>query len=350
NRKWGKNDFITFAGVIAARLHYIRASYKWTKNETRVANYLTEEITAMNASSVYKEFLKKLLLNSNSLIQLFKDNDVDENLNRNSSEGDEFLMKSVIIHLIILHASIPNNASPLAAYLHQLQACRNDFILTSPSDVEGVVMNAVASVRNSDEGSGDGVTRYQCKCGEKFFVFDCWNFGKPKERPSISGKCINCKRVIGYGSIEGEYSRLDRSLIKSVPINHESGYIVEQISTEKTQNVRMMTPQAYRILHLFVHALLGASVPSSIASEFFAKNGNNAGDTMEHCLRNIRNDWRVLKEIFNCNNEQLALILHSIIFSMTENPSLDEWKLDTPEKREEWENKFSIDLNFSVSN
>ncbi|CAG8497455.1 18961_t:CDS:2 [Racocetra fulgida] len=279
NRTLNKNDLITFAGVIAARLHYIRASYKWTKNEKRVANYLTKEITAMNASSVYKEFLKKLLLNSNSLIQLFKDNEVDENLNRNDSEGDEFLMKSVIIHLIIVHASIPNNASPLAAYLHQLQACRNDFILT----------------------------------------------------------------IIGNGSTQGDYTRLDGRRITSVPINHEPGYIVEQISTEKTQNVRMMTPQAYRILHLFVHALLGASVPSSIASEFFARNGNNAGDTMKHCLRNIRNDWKVLKEIFNCNNEQLALILHSIIFSMTEKSSSDEWKLDTPEKREDLHAYYMID-------
>ncbi|RIB14140.1 hypothetical protein C2G38_2196006 [Gigaspora rosea] len=91
---------------------------------------------------------------------------------------------------------------------------------------------------------------------------------------SITSKCLGlgCERVIGYGSNADDYTRMDTDKIKSVSINHEPGYIVEQISTEKTHNVRMMTPQAYRILHLFVHTLLGASVPSSIATNFFAKN------------------------------------------------------------------------------
>ncbi|CAG8446787.1 12137_t:CDS:2 [Gigaspora rosea] len=110
NRSLKKNDLVTFAGVIAARLHFVRATREWTNNETKVANYLTK--TRMPHHEV-----------------------------------DELLMKSVIVHLIILHASIPNDGSPLAAYLHKLQVCENDFILACPSDVEGVVMNAVASFR-----------------------------------------------------------------------------------------------------------------------------------------------------------------------------------------------------------
>ncbi|CAG8500690.1 21661_t:CDS:2 [Dentiscutata erythropus] len=308
------------------------------QKEEKVAAYLTKEIDTMDVSPKYKEIIKMLLSNSNSLIQFLKDNEVDE-----------LLIKSVIVHLLILHASIPSDASPLAAYLHQLQVCENDFILTCPSDVEGVVMNTVASFRNED-GAGSGVTRYRCKCGEIFIVLDCGSFSNPEERApekySISSKCLKCKGVIGYGSIEGEYTRLDAKKITSVEIKHDPGYIVEQISTEKTHNVRMMTPQAYRILHLFVHTLLGASIPSSIASKFFAKNGNNAGDTMEHCLNNIRNDWKILKEIFHCNDEQLALI-HSIISSLIKESTSDEWRLDTPEKREEWEDEFSRDHDIS---
>ncbi|CAG8615607.1 17759_t:CDS:2, partial [Gigaspora rosea] len=279
-----KNDLVTFAGVIAARLHFVRGSREWTSNETRVFNYLTREIENMNAPSMYKEVLKKLILNSNSLVQLLINNEIGPNNN----EVDEFLMKSVIVHLIILHASIPNNASPLAAYLHNLQVCENDFILACPSDVEGVVMNAVASFRD-EEGAADGVVRYRCKCGEIFVVLDCGGFSNPGEqqrnpkKKSITSKCLGlgCERVIGYGSNADDYTRMDTDKIKSVSINHEPGYIVEQISTEKTHNVRMMTPQAYRILHLFVHTLLGASVPSSIATNFFAKNGNSAGKLQE---------------------------------------------------------------------
>ncbi|KAF0542090.1 e3 ubiquitin-protein ligase [Gigaspora margarita] len=339
NRSLKKNDLVTFAGVIAALLHHVRASREWTNNETRVANYLTREIENMDAPSVYKEILNKLILNSNSLIQLLINNEIGPNNN------EELLMKSVIVHLIILHASIPNDASPLAAYLHKLQVCENDFILACPSDVEGVVMNAVASF-SKEKGAEQGVVR----CGEMFVVLDCGGFSNPDEQKrdptkiSISSKCLYCKRVIGYGSIEGDYTRMDTSQIKSVSINHEPGYIVEQISAEKTHNVRMMTPQAYRILHLFVHTLIGASVPSSIATNFFAKNGNSAGDTMKHCLDNIRNDWKILKEFFDCDNdENLALILHSIISSIINESASNEWRLDTPEKREEWEDKFSKD-------
>ncbi|KAF0502312.1 e3 ubiquitin-protein ligase [Gigaspora margarita] len=101
----------------------------------------------------------------------------------------------------------------------------------------------------------------------------------------------------------------------------------------------MMTPQAYRILHLFVHTILCSSASSSVT--FFAKNGNNTGDTIAHCLNNIRNDWKILKVIYDCNDEQLALILHSIIFSMFKELSSQEWRLNTPEKRENWEDQFS---------
>ncbi|CAG8583356.1 25855_t:CDS:2, partial [Dentiscutata erythropus] len=282
------NDLVIFAGVIAARLHLMRTLYEWTNDEKRIVNYLTKEIRSMNAPSVYKEILEKLLLNSNSLIQLINDD-------------DELFMKTVIVHLIIVHASIPSDASPLAAYLHQLQVCQDDFILTCPSDVEGVVMNAIASF-------------------------------------SFSSKCLNCKRTIGHGSTTCK--RLDEQKITSFPIKHEPGYISEPISAEKTHNVRMLTPKPYRILHLFVHALLGASVPSSITSKFFAKNGNNADNQMKLCLVNIRNDWNILKERFDCSNEQLALILHSIISSMINEPA-SSWRLDTPEKREEWEYQFS---------
>ncbi|CAG8448575.1 852_t:CDS:2 [Dentiscutata erythropus] len=342
NKLLQKNDLVTFAGVIVVRLHYIRASRKWTDNEKRIVNCLTTEIEAMNVSPIYKNMLKKLLSNSNSLIQLLEEDEVSPEDNT----IDEFLMKSVIVHLIILHSSIQNDTSPLAAYLHQLQVCQNDFILTCPSDVEGVVMNAVASFRD-DNGAESGVTRYRCICGEKFIVLDCGDFAKPGERNSISisGKCLKCKKVIGYGSIEGDYTRLDAKKITSVPIKHDPGYIVKRISNEKTHNVRMMTPQAYRILHLFVHTLLGASVPSSIASKFFAKNGNSVGCPMKYCLNHIRNDWKILKEIFNCNNEQLALILHSVISSMIKKPASYEWRLDTPEKREEWEFQFSKEID-----
>ncbi|CAG8665995.1 28125_t:CDS:2 [Gigaspora margarita] len=264
NQPLTKNDLVIFAGVIAARLHYIRASRELTVYEKRIIKYLIEETTTMNASPAYKEIFRKLLLNTNPLIQLLNENEV----NRVNNEVNEFFMKSVIVHLLIVHASIPNNASPLAAYLHQLQGCQNDFILTCPSDVGGVVMNAMAS------GTGGGVTRYQCVCGEIFFVEDCGNFGKPEERPSesVSGRCLFCKRLIGYGSNQNDYKRLDSGKVTSVPINHKSGYIVEQIATEKTHNVRMMTPQAYRILHLFVHTILCSSAPSSVTSQFFAKN------------------------------------------------------------------------------
>ncbi|CAG8746600.1 17458_t:CDS:1, partial [Dentiscutata heterogama] len=55
----------------------------------------------------------------------------------------------------------------------------------------------------------------------------------------------------------------------------------------------------------------------------------------------IENDWLKLTLLFDCDDETLAIILHSILRSMSESQIEIAARLDTVEKRQAWENEFT---------
>lgn len=57
-------------------------------------------------------------------------------------------------------------------------------------------------------------------------------------------------------------------------------------------------------------------------------------------MGHIKNDWNVLKRILNLSDENLALLLHSILDSMTKQPPKNS-TLKISADREEWEKYFS---------
>ncbi|CAG8520691.1 7447_t:CDS:2 [Acaulospora colombiana] len=264
------NDRISFAGMVATHLHVIRASREWTEYEVSLVEFLGEKVEAMDNLRGYKEMLKKLLLNENLLIQLSAD-----------TPNTQLFITSVIVHIMMLHASISEDANPLAAYFHKLQDFNKSSILTCPSDMEGVVLNAIASDR-TQEGAKDGVTS--------------------------NGKCANCKEPIGSGSTGSV--RLDQAKITSVEIKHLPGYIIEQTNKPQQSGDKI-----------------------------------NIGDIVQYCLGHIRNDWEVLgKQIINCSDERLSLILHAILLEMYKGIMSNECRrnsLNTPEGREMWEDEFT---------
>ncbi|CAG8439230.1 10104_t:CDS:10 [Acaulospora colombiana] len=113
----------------------------------------------------------------------------------------------------------------------------------------------------------------------------------------------------------------------------KKGYLVEQGTREHAKNVRKMTPISYRILHLFVHVLITASESSTTIF-------NNV-NPVEYCLDHVIKDWEVLKALLNCNNENLALILHDILLSMAQDNSSLNSMLRTKEERTNWELYFT---------
>ncbi|CAG8605014.1 8472_t:CDS:2, partial [Diversispora eburnea] len=243
-------------------------------------------------------------------------------------DNNTIFIKSVIAHTIILHASMNPNVSPLTTLLHRLETCQNMYILSCISDTEAYVLSAILE--------REIVTRYICECGYKYVI---GNSG----HALTEQRCPGCKvRMLGGTMfvLHAGNKKLDENPLRSLVTNDISGYIGETPNQDIGYCVRSMPPTSFRILHLFVHILIGASSPSTIATNFLQKNNQVATNTEHYCLEHIQNDWNILKQILNCSDENLALTLHSILANMTQNPPPSS-NLNTPDQREEWETQFT---------
>ncbi|PKC14796.1 hypothetical protein RhiirA5_495093 [Rhizophagus irregularis] len=307
---------LSLMGLIFVRLHASRASREWQHSEVQIADFLTKELAGMNNLNLpFKTIATKILSNQQPILQI-----------KPKICNTDLFIKTVITHIIALHASVEPSSSQLAMYLHKLEGCQNLFILTCISDMESVLLNAV----------NEQVTRYVCKCGFKYFVGNCGNVVEVS-------KCLKCRNTIGgpsYGQPAAGNTRLDASPVTRVTVNDQTGYIGEPVDKNPYHTVRSLTPISYRILHLIIHALIGASSPQP-ALAFLQKNNVVATDAEKYCMDHIRNDWSVLKDLLNCSDENLALIFHSLISLMMEKPPLPNQQIKTSAERENWETEFS---------
>ncbi|CAJ0628335.1 12323_t:CDS:10 [Entrophospora sp. SA101] len=282
---------IAFGGLLIHRMHLVRASEEWNSEYENISKDFMTEINGMNTlSPPYQNIIGNILENKQPFLQL----------NTNVTY-EHLLIKSVIGHIVILHSSIPADSSPLTVYLNSLENCHAHFLLTLPTDNVSVIMNAITS----------------------------------KEK--ITSTCPQCKNAIGgerYEIAPGN-QKLDVNPIINATIVNQPGYVEDQIETGIGHTVRSMQPNAYRILHLMVHALIGSS---NNAKNFLKKITNNVE---EYCFRHIENDWNVLKKIFNCNDENLALLLHLILTELTKKIPDGASLIKTPAQRDEWEMQFS---------
>ncbi|CAG8501288.1 19530_t:CDS:2 [Dentiscutata erythropus] len=119
-------SLIALIGFIISRLHIIRASRDWTEEEKKIAEFLKEKVDHSSVpSTIYKQTINNIISNNHSLLRI----------NQNVTNS-ELLVKSVIGHVIALHASIPAESTPLAYMLHNLNNCSDLFIPTCVSDTE----------------------------------------------------------------------------------------------------------------------------------------------------------------------------------------------------------------------
>ncbi|CAG8457944.1 2929_t:CDS:1 [Racocetra fulgida] len=152
-----------------------------------------------------------------------------------------------------------------------------------------------------------------------------------------SRTCPKCGTKIGgehHVAAEGQ-TRLSPGQVQNVITNSDKrGYIMESGSLDQSKSVREMTTSSYRILHLFIHALIAVSP----FSQTFLK---NISDPIAHCMDHVNKDWDVLKTTLNCNDEDLALILHDILHSMSEDKQFSTPTLSTTQARMTWEGRFT---------
>ncbi|CAG8450066.1 601_t:CDS:10, partial [Dentiscutata heterogama] len=311
-------SLIALIGFIISRLHVIRASRDWTEEEKKIAEFLKEKVDHLSVpSTIYKQTINNIISNNHSLLRI----------NQNVTNS-ELLVKSVIGHVIALHASIPAESTPLAYMLHNLNNCSDLFIPTCVSDIEALIISAVIQ-------SGQ-VTRYSCECGYKYVIADC---GKAY---SI-GTCPECKKVIGghnHISAPGQKKLDSNPITNTIAARDKPGYIMESESPSMLHCLRSLTPVSYRILHLFVHVIIGAWAHTSIAKSFLDKNNQANTNVSTYCMGHITNDWNVLLRILNTSHENLALLLHSILDLMTNSPPKNT-SLRKAADRKEWESYFS---------
>ncbi|PKY44032.1 hypothetical protein RhiirA4_541542 [Rhizophagus irregularis] len=289
-------------------------SREWRHSEVQSADFLTKELTGINLSNSFKTIATNILSNKQPLLQI-----VNPEIN-----NTDLFIKSVISHIFAFHALVEPNSSQLAMYLHNIQNCQNMFILTCMSDVVSMVLNAIPEVK----------TRYSCKCGYIYIVAECGNVVQ-------AGKCPNCGSTIGgttYNKPETGNTRLDAGPVHQIAVNDQSGYIGETVNQDLYHSVRSLTPTSYRMLHLIIHVLIGASAPQP-ALAFLQKNNKVALDSEKYCMDHIQNDWDVLKKLLNCSDANLALAFHSLISLMMEKP-LPNQQINTSAERTNWETMF----------
>ncbi|CAG8590221.1 16749_t:CDS:2, partial [Racocetra fulgida] len=306
---------ISLAGMIMTKFYLIRASRELNANEHILLQKTSKYLQSSQLPEHYKIYLLNFMTNENQLYKL-----------RPNVKNIEMFISSIVAHVVALNISSAVNSSPLVAYIQALYDYKDTYILTCPSD-------EMASITNIIIAKDSGTRRYRCKCGNLYFIGDCG-------RPNQIGECNQCKNKIGglsHNLNEGN-SSIDGDKIKqSINVNDVKGYIIED-TFDTYYTVRTLHPASYRILRLFLHIIIGvqANLPTTV--NFI---NNQDCDIVQYCKKHIENDWEALKNIFNCDDETLALGIHSILSDMVQESQRNVEKFTSPAQREAWEEYFN---------
>ncbi|CAG8444408.1 26262_t:CDS:10 [Dentiscutata erythropus] len=306
-------------GTLITHLYDIRAIRGLSTNEETAIQWLQNQLPNMQLDEFYRAKLLSFLENTNPLY----------NITPETIQTD-LLIRSVIIHIIALHSCIPASNSPLAAYLRTLRNCKNTYILASCVDTE--IADVLVPFIN-----------YECQCGYKYII-------NGTVQKSICPQCGSSTKGVKCIVNLGKRRNATQGLNGSNEEITQLGYVYESIESRKNINFRLrnLTPVSYCILHLFVHVLIAAASNTDQWDFFNNPQQNNENqnhemidDPLDYCQQHIENDWLKLTLLFDCDDEALALILHSILRSMSESQIETTAILNTVEKRQAWENEFT---------
>ncbi|CAG8447585.1 8222_t:CDS:10, partial [Acaulospora morrowiae] len=312
---------MSLMGIAISRLRDIYALRELSLHEKTTIQFLHTQLSNMPFDNFYRETLLSFITNTRQLYLISPE-----------ISQVELLIRSVIVHIIAIHSCLSASNSPLAAYLKELKTCKDTYILASSSDVDANILIEIG------EALGQ-FARYECKCGFKYIITEC---GDTREE----GICPRCKSRIGgvNNKVNPGNRRIDAQTIRgNEETNERLGYVYEYTESRKNVNYRIrdMTSASYRVLHLFVHTLIAATSREDCRNFFNQQDLELIKEPIEYCKRHIENDWHILTCLFDCNDETLALVLHSILSFMAENPITTFVRLDTMEKRRLWEREFT---------
>ncbi|CAJ0901056.1 6354_t:CDS:10 [Entrophospora sp. SA101] len=303
---------IAFFGFIFTRLQLPKSAGELRHVESEVNEILQKGFELNQVEPFYKKLVKSLI---NNEIYILK---VDQQFIGNLE------MKSVIAHIIGLYSSLPSKASRLSAYLHKLDQCNDEFILSCPPYFGYTTT------------SETGISRYSCKCGSKYVVNEDGG-------TIVEGTCVECKNKIG--GVDYQPKEEDKLIKKQQTAETDvsyRGYVPEVPNISITYTVRNgLSPSSYRILHFMVNVVIGAHLPSTTAINFIKRHGD-IQDPIVYLLQHMENDWNVLIRMLDLSDEELALLFHAILNSISEKPyELSRGPIENPRQREDWETSFA---------
>ncbi|RUS34694.1 hypothetical protein BC938DRAFT_479135 [Jimgerdemannia flammicorona] len=240
---------------------------------------------------------------------------------RDAENSRALLLHSVVARAIVVHAAMNPECSPLARYIHMPDEVQRNFVITCPLDERTAVLMAMRAAGDN----GAYTTEYRCVCGTTYVITNCG-------RPWVESRCPTCKNVIGgqRHNISGNSRVVNEPLVDEVV-----GYTQEATETlrDPTKSVRTLTTAAFRMLHLFVHAIF-AFQPAAIAYAVTDR------DPVLYCLEHVENDWDMLRQILLCNDETMHLLLHAVLTRMERDHDHIVAPLSTSKMVEDWETEF----------
>ena len=207
---------------------------------------------------------------------------------------------ALILHLCVLltsnYTGTKREFQAFLSYLVEPRWARDTFILASANSSQ----YPFEMHRNSSPLSA-GTSFYSCSCGTLF----C------SKHPGDSATCPECKTPC----IDKVEQKEDEEL--NVACSQEKGYILLPPSDDVFCCVRSLGPSDFRIIHLLVHgALYGGLALGMAHAESFAEGmvkkdeGNSFADV---CFQHIVSDLSALCHLFNCEEEEVMLLLHRVL-------------------------------------
>ena len=247
------------------------------------------------------------------------------------SSSEDVHRAALILHLCILLASnytgTKSEFLAFVSYLVNPRKLKETFILGSannPRHPFEIYQNYSSYTTNTSFKS--------CSCGTLFALEE------ERMRLEDSVTCPECKQSRS-SEVKKPVEKRDR---KTCPAS--KGYVLLPPSDDVSCCVRSLSPADFRIVHLFVHAALyGGLALGFCNAESFSKciMDEGEGSNFAHvCFKHIVKDLSALSKLFNCKEEEVIMLLHSVLEVTAPNLTNVDHCM-TEDKRLSWEKSFS---------
>ena len=281
---------IELAAVLTKWFYLVRSTRNLGDSEQKAIDFLSDEIS--NLPLPYAALLLRVTGK--------KDFQVRELCISPESSPRDVHRAALILHLCILltsnYTGTKSEFQSFLSFLVKPRRTKDTFILASANTPQ----YPFETHRNSSSSSAD-TSFYFCSCGTL----------SSSKHSGDSATCPECKRpcIVEVEQKEEEGLHKTCSQVK--------GYILLPPSDDVFCCVRSLGPSDFRIIHLLVHgAFYGGLALGMVHVESFAENmvkKDEETSFADVCFQHIASDLSALCSLFNCEEEEVILLLHRVL-------------------------------------